>query len=107
MNKKNIAKLDKELILKGKHRSAYSNRIAEVFHHVIGRRNLRLRWDKKNLMPLTNEEHRLLHDGKISVNWKYVDYLMEAKNELLKDYCIGLTEEEFTKQKLNELREWN
>ena len=89
--------------------SMYSGRYGCVGHHIYSRRHTLLRWDLRNIAPLTMAEHRLLHDGKIPLELdedteKYLDMVAGTnyKNWLLFN---GYTEAEFfasEKQKLKE-----
>lgn len=81
-------------------RSYLSHQPAEVGHHYYGRRMELLRWDLLNIIPLTNEEHRLYHDGKILVeieNPFREMYLAQRATMDFKQYLLenGWTEEEF------------
>lgn len=44
-------------------RSYISGYPAQCGHHYIGRSEMLLRWDLRNIIPLTFDEHRLVHDG--------------------------------------------
>lgn len=84
-------------------RSAYDIRLnAEAGHHVVKRANELLRWDIKNIMPLTYEEHGLIEQHKISVDWKHQHYLDEMKNKSFKQELLrmGLTRDEFLQERL-------
>ncbi len=83
---------------------------AECGHHYIGRANLLLRWNLKNIIPLTMAEHRQLHDG--NLNWDISNpfrkqVLINMKNKGLKSYLLekGLTLEDFLKERETELLE--
>lgn len=81
-------------------RSYISHQPAEVGHHYYGRRMKLLRWDLLNIIPLTNEEHRLYHDGKILIvieNPFRVMYLAQRAAMDYKQYLLEnrWTEEEF------------
>ena len=62
-----------------------------------------LRWDLRNIIPLTFDEHRLVHDGMLQfeiLNPFRKQFLLNQKNKGLKTYLLeeGLTVEEFLKQ---------
>lgn len=85
-------------------RSYISMQPAQVGHHWIGRSCKLLRWDLHNVIPLTNEEHRLHHDGHLWIEIKNpfrLQYLQNMKNKNLKDYLLenGLTEDEWLLEK--------
>lgn len=86
-----------------KQRSYLSNRPAEVGHHYYSRRHKLLRWDLLNIIPLTNEEHRLYHDGNILIEIENPFrqlYLSQRVTMDFKDYLLqnGWTEKEFLKR---------
>jgi hypothetical protein len=57
-----------ERVLKRGFHSALSNHLAEIIHHYERRlTNPTMLLDENNLIPLTAEEHSLLHDGKIRI----------------------------------------
>lgn len=80
-------------------RSIYSGKKGCVGHHIYSRSNKLLRWDLRNIAPLTPEEHRLLHDGKIylEIDYDTQQYLEKMMMMQFKDYLIfnNLTEKEF------------
>lgn len=82
-------------------RSIYSGKYGCVGHHIIRRDYSLLRWDLQNIAPLTPEEHRLLHDGKIKLTLPEDrrEYLHTKANIRFKDYLLenNLTKQEFTK----------
>lgn len=85
-------------------RSYISGRPAECGHHHISREYLLTRWDIKNIIPLTLEEHRAVHDGSLSyviINPFREQYLINQKNRNFKDFLLenGLTLAEFVKAK--------
>lgn len=91
-------------------RSYISGRPAEVSHHFVHRSCKLLRWDLHNIIPLTNEEHRLHHDGHLWIEIKNpfrLQYLQNMKNKNLKDYLLenGLTEDEWLDIKKKELED--
>ena len=62
-----------------------------------------LRWDLRNIIPLTFDEHRLVHDGMLRFeiqNPFRKQFLFNQKNKGLKTYLLeeGLTVETFLKQ---------
>lgn len=83
---KNVIKQLDTLVQKWayKQRSQISGRLGCVAHHIIGRSNKYLRFDKDNLFLCTLEEHTLIHAGKINVN----DYLTEKQIETLRQKNI-------------------
>lgn len=88
--------------------SMYSGKRGCVGHHIYSRKNKLLRWDLKNIAPLTPEEHRLLHDGKISLKiddetQSYLDEIMRAN---YRTWLImnGMTEREFFKKEKDKLK---
>lgn len=88
-------------------KSYVSGMPAQVGHHWIGRSCKLLRWDLHNIIPLTNEEHRLHHDGHLLIEIKNpfrLQYLQNMKNTNFKDYLLekGLTEDEWLKMKKEE-----
>jgi hypothetical protein len=88
-----------------KHKSYVSSSKAECGHHYIRKGNSRLlRWDEKNIIPLTFNEHTLHHAGQLDIQIKNPfreQYLINMRNIQLKDYLLqnNLTEEEWLKQK--------
>ena len=88
--------------------SMYSGKRGCVGHHIYSRKNKLLRWDLKNIAPLTPEEHRLLHDGKINLKiddetQSYLDEIMRAN---YRTWLImnGMTEREFFKKEKDKLK---
>lgn len=84
-------------------RSYISGYPAQCGHHYIGRSDMLLRWDLRNIIPLTFDEHRLVHDGMLQfeiLNPFRKQFLLNQKNKGLKTYLLeeGLTVEEFLKQ---------
>lgn len=75
---------------------------ANAIHHIIGRANKGLRWDRMNALPVCLECHRKIHDGLVDV----YDYIPEERVLYLeinkKNICKPDTE--FYKQKEKELR---
>lgn len=87
-------------------RSAINGEQPCVGHHYYSRRHILLRWDLKNIIPVTEKQHRLIHDGKIlykSPNHEYLSYMSKLN---FKDWLFihNLTEYEFLLQRLKELR---
>lgn len=90
-------------------RSYVSGLPAQCGHHYIGRSDMLLRWDLKNIIPLTQDEHRRVHDGFMAVNIKNPfreQYLRNRKNKGLKAYLLenGLTVGEFVKDCENKIK---
>lgn len=79
-----------------------------VGHHHYSRRIKLLRWDLKNIIPLTYYEHSLVHSGNLVIEIKspnqkkYLDQ-MSVKN--FKSYLLekGQTEQEFMEEKKKEI----
>lgn len=83
-------------------RSYVSGLPAQCGHHYIRRSEMLLRWDLRNIIPLTLDEHRLVHSGymMIDINNPFREqYLRNQKNKGLKAYLLenGLTVCEFIK----------
>ena len=80
-------------------RSIYSGKRGCVGHHIYSRKNKLLRWDLRNIAPLTPEEHRLLHDGKIylEIDYDTQQYLEKMMRMQFRDYLLynEQTEKEF------------
>lgn len=70
-----------------------------VGHHLIGRRCKLLRHDLNNILPVTQEEHRLIHDGNIDDRRFITTYLINQKNIDYKSYLLdnGFLEKDFYK----------
>lgn len=89
----------------------FCGREANAIHHIISRSNLLLRYDLKNLIPICDDCHRLIHDKGFDVlNFLSPSrrlYLEQMKNIQFQDYLIthNLTREEFFKTKEKELKE--
>lgn len=84
-------------------RSYISGYPAQCGHHYIGRSEMLLRWDLRNIIPLTFDEHRLVHNGMLRFeiqNPFRKQFLFNQKNKGLKTYLLeeGLTVEAFLKQ---------
>ena len=93
-----------------KQRSYYSHKPAQCGHHFYSRRNKLLRWDLLNIIPLTIEEHTLLHSGCIQLdicNPFRLQYLQNMSNKDYKQYLLenGLTDVEFIKLCNKKLKE--
>ena len=89
-----------------KQRSAMSLRPAQVGHHIVRRNVTLLRWDILNIMPLTNEEHRYVHQHRERV-WGCIEqslrpYLMRAQLIDFRNYLLKnrKTYNEFLDEKL-------
>lgn len=87
-------------------RSAINGEYGCEPHHYFSRRHHLLRWDVKNIVPVTRFQHELIHTGRILYKSPYQDYLKDMKNKDFKQYLIdnNLTEEEFLNKKLKEWR---
>lgn len=89
-------------------RSIYSGKRGCVGHHIYSRKNKMLRWDIRNIAPLTPEEHRLLHDGKIYLEIDYDTqiYLDEMMQMNFRDFLLEnrMTENEFYQQERIKLK---
>lgn len=89
-------------------RSIVSGKMGCVGHHIKPRANHLLRWDLRNIAPLTPDEHRDYHDGKLTLEIDYdtQEYLNELIKVQFKDYLIhnGLTENEFYKREKAKLK---
>lgn len=88
--------------------SMYSGKRGCVGHHIYSRRHTLLRWDLRNIAPLTHEEHRLLHDGKIylEIDYDTQNYLDEILKTDYRTWLIfnGMTEQEFFKSERQKLK---
>lgn len=85
-------------------KSYISSSRAECGHHHIHRSCWLLRWDEKNIIPLTYNEHKAHHAGLLDVKIKNPfreQYLINMRNIQLKDYLLqnNLTKSEWLKQK--------
>ena len=89
-------------------RSIYSGKRGCVGHHIYSRKNKLLRWDLRNIAPLTPEEHRLLHDGKIylEIDYDTQQYLEKMMRMQFRDYLLynEQTEKEFYQKELMKLK---
>ncbi len=96
-------KLDKLVqVWSSNQKSMYSGKTAQCGHHYYSRRHKLLRWEKDNIIPLTLQEHVLVHEGKIKITPKNIEKIDELLRTNYKDYLLlnGLTEKEFLQQKL-------
>ena len=71
-----------------------------VGHHFYSRGTKLLRWDIRNIIPLTFEEHADVHNGKLSIEIKNPfreKFLDEMSKKNFKDYLLenNLTEKDF------------
>lgn len=77
---------------------------AECGHHIIGRANQYLRWDKENILPCTLKEHDLIHRGILKVE----NYISPKRMGNLIDkrakYLTWKPTDEFYEEKLKELK---
>lgn len=89
-------------------RSIYSGKRGCVGHHIYSRKNKLLRWDLRNIAPLTPEEHRLLHDGKIylEIDYDTQQYLEKMMRMQFRDYLLynEQTEKEFYQKERMKLK---
>lgn len=92
-----------------KQRSYISSCPAECGHHYYSRRVKLLRWDLKNIIPLTYNEHSLVHSGHLRIDIQnpfrkiYLEqmFLKDFKSYLLEN---NLTENEWLHKKYQELK---
>lgn len=102
--------LDKMVqIWASKQRSYISGQPAQAGHHYHSRRIKLLRWDLRNIIPLTYEEHYKYHAGAIDLyirNPFREQYLENMKNKDFKDYLLenGLTEREWLEKQYEILK---
>jgi len=81
-------------------RSQISGRQAECGHHIVRRANKLTRWNIRNIMPLTYEEHYFLHNNNVDFRTKeQIAYYEENKNKS----WHGLITKEFMLEKKKEL----
>ena len=84
------------------YKSEISRKPADCFHHIIGRANQLLRWDKQNLFACTLEEHDLIHRGILKIDSfvspKRMGYLINKRVESL---TFKPDDEFYEKQKKN------
>lgn len=93
-----------------KQRSYVSGKPAQCGHHYYSRRNKLLRWDIKNIIPLTLEEHTKVHSGELSykiINPCNLLYLERLSHKDYKDYLLekGMTSQDFAKECNRKLKE--
>lgn len=91
-------------------RSYISGKPAQCGHHYYSRHNKLLRWDIKNIIPLTLEEHIKIHSGKLEYKIKNPCnrmYLSRLANKDYKDYLFenNLTDNEFVLKCNEKLKE--
>lgn len=88
--------------------SMYSGKRGCVGHHIFSRKNMMIRWDLRNIAPLTPEEHQLLHAGKIYLEIDYDTqmYLEEMMKVNYRTWLVmnGMTEKEFFQKEREKLR---
>lgn len=75
---------------------------ANAIHHIVGRANMYLRWDKQNALPVCVLCHRKIHDGQVNV----YNYISEERIKYLENNrnVVFKPDELFYKQKQKELR---
>lgn len=74
-----------------KQRSYISGRPAECGHHHIHRNSTLTRWDLLNIIPLTLEEHRGVHEGWLHYeiqNPFRAQYLEDQRRKSFKDHLL-------------------
>lgn len=91
-------------------RSYISGKQAECGHHYYSRRCKLLRWDLKNIIPLTFEEHTKLHAGKLKykmLNPCNIIYLNRLHGKDYKEFLLEkcMTDEDFIKMCNKKLKE--
>ena len=81
---------------------AICGKVANAIHHIVGRANTYLRWDKQNSLPVCVPCHIKIHDGQVNVynfiSEDRIKYLENNRNVVFKPDDI------FYKQKEKELR---
>lgn len=88
--------------------SQHSGRPAECGHHMIPRGNLLWRWRLINIMPLTIEEHTMLHAGLLKpYTQEQKNFIMMNRDKLSYTYLmrIGATKDEFVESSYKYLQE--
>lgn len=89
--------------------AAWRVRPADVIHHYIRRANPITRYLLPNLIPLCNECHQKIHDGKLTepISEQQKDYLQTLANKSLKGICIakGITKEEYFREQYERMKE--
>lgn len=85
---------------------------ADHAHHIIRRSHFATRWDYKNGLALTVEEHEMAHKnplafGRLLFSRCDMDYLMAREKLLKHDFLamLGLTENEYRVKVAEELKE--
>ena len=88
-------------------RSAISGARAECGHHYIGRRFEILRWDWRNIIPLTFEEHGIVHSQGIELEPPDKEFCDSIHWVSFKDYLMlnNWSKKEFMEFKKQELRD--
>lgn len=91
-------------------RCHFCGRPTQQIHHIRGRRNLLLRYDINNLIPLCADCHSLVHLKNLDLYipvWR-MEYLNKMGRVQFQDYLLknGLTREEFFKQQEITLKEY-
>ncbi|MCM1497236.1 MAG: hypothetical protein NC124_02100 [Clostridium sp.] len=83
--------------------SIISNRPAECAHHYFSRSHEIIRYDIRNLIPLTLKEHTLVHVGKIILENPYEDELRQLCNKGIKQFLLenSITKKEWLKEREN------
>lgn len=92
-----------------KQKSYLSRQRAECGHHYYSRRNMLLRWNTNNIIPLTLKQHQKVHEGKIKIEIRNPfreQYLQNLLNMDFKTYLLecGMTKKDFIKKCNLELR---
>lgn len=81
-----------------------------VGHHYYSRHHRLLRWDLRNIIPLTYDEHKNLHSGILKIEIKNPfrkQYLDNMVNKDYRDYLLenGLTDRDFAELCNKKLKE--
>lgn len=89
--------------------AAWRVRPADVIHHYIRRANPITRYYLPNLIPLCQECHQKIHDGKLTepISEQQKEYLTRLANKSLKAICIakGITEDEYFREQYERMKE--
>lgn len=89
--------------------AAWRVRPADVIHHVIRRANPITRFELLNFIPLCNECHQKIHDGKLHepISQEQMEWLVRLSNKSLKGICIarGITKAEYFQEQYNKIKE--
>lgn len=93
-----------------KQRSYISGKPAQCGHHYHTKHHRLLRWNLKNIIPLTLEEHTQIHNGTLEykmINPCNVLYLKRLLRKDYKDYLLekGMTNQDFVKECNRKLKE--